>query len=587
MSPPQRYSFVNARPQTKAEKRQTRTAIRSHIGRWTQEKQQKLEGNVVSASEKDSPPESSRTVSLSPGSTDQTRPRRPDRVASVWSESVEETSDSRSSLGGTEHDADDISARALVSSVDREWEALPPNTIVQVLGSGILDPFRTYPSNFPSALVSQAHEYWDDETIALKVLWPGLTPRPLVGAEPPASKAWFPMALNDPVALHSLLFGALSHKRLNLLRGAGAHVNLDVASLEVDMRRCEIESIALINKALRKDNTITDAMIVSVLCMAANAWDLTLERFLEQSAPAPVFDPLLKSLQWLDIYGLLSVHPTHAAGLVQLIKLRGGLHKIQTPGLAATVFYSGIINASKSLTAPIFPFIPLAEGDDQNQNETLWSLLGTSPSELRDEFVFNGLFDLGLTDELALVLVAMQRYGQCVQLFVDGVLPDLDLARFCDRRNLIQHTLLTLPSDRDLPDPSSPHPIYEPTRLAMVIYSLTVIFPLPPQTAPLAVLTGQLKAALQATDLRSSWSSSHQARRLLIWVLCIGAVAARDVPEDRSWFVAVLRRLTAKETRLKQFENLKRDVLSRILWLDRSCDAAGRFLWKEVMDLGN
>jgi hypothetical protein len=146
------------------------------------------------------------------------------------------------------------------------------------------------------------------------------------------------MALNDTVALHSLLFGALSHKRLNLLRGAGKHDGLDVSGLELDMRRCEIESVALINKALRKDNAITDAMIVSVLAMASNAWDLTLERFLEEPGPAPVFDPLLKSLQWLDIYGLLSVHPVHAAGLIQLIKLRGGLHKIQTPGLAATVF---------------------------------------------------------------------------------------------------------------------------------------------------------------------------------------------------------------------------------------------------------
>jgi hypothetical protein len=146
------------------------------------------------------------------------------------------------------------------------------------------------------------------------------------------------MLLNDTVALHSLLFGALSHKRLNLLKGAGNHVDLDLTSLEQDMRRSEAESIALINKALRKDNVITDAMIVSVLCMAANAWDLTLERFLNEPAPPPVFDPLLKSLQWVDIYGLLSDHPIHAAGLVQLIKLRGGLHEIRTPGLAATVF---------------------------------------------------------------------------------------------------------------------------------------------------------------------------------------------------------------------------------------------------------
>lgn len=134
-----------------------------------------------------------------------------------------------------------------------------------------------------------------------------MTPRSLAGADPAASKAWFPIALSDPVALHSLLFGALSHKRLNLLKGASEGVDLDITSLEVDMRRCEIESIALINKAIRKDDAITDAMIVSVLTMAANAWDLTLERFLEQSGPSPVFDPLLKSLQWLDLYGLVSL----------------------------------------------------------------------------------------------------------------------------------------------------------------------------------------------------------------------------------------------------------------------------------------
>lgn len=124
-----------------------------------------------------------------------------------------------------------------------------------------------------------------------------------------------------------------------MLTGAGQTIDLDITGLEQDMRRCEIESIGLINKALRRaDRAIDDAMIVSVLCLAANAWDVTLEKFLNEPAPAPIFDPLLKSLQWLDIYGLLSAHPIHAAGLVQLINLRGGLHNLETPGLAATIF---------------------------------------------------------------------------------------------------------------------------------------------------------------------------------------------------------------------------------------------------------
>jgi hypothetical protein len=224
--------------------------------------------------------------------------------------------------------------------------------------------------------------------------------------------------------------------------------------------------------------------------------------------------------------------------------------------------------------------------EDGEQTQTLWSVLGTSPNELRDEFVFGGLFDLGMTNEMAMVLVAMQRYGHSVQLFVDGALADLDLARFCDRRNLIQHTVLSLPAQKDLPATGGPRPIYEPTRLAMLIYSVTVIFPLPPQVAPIALLTERLRSALRETDLRTSWSSSHQVRRLLVWILFIGGIAARDMPDDRAWFVAVLRRLTAKGNRPKKFDHLKRDVLNRILWLDRSCDAAGRILWTEILDPG-
>ncbi|OAP57263.1 hypothetical protein AYL99_08001 [Fonsecaea erecta] len=593
MSPPQRYSFVNARPQTKAEKRQTRTAIRSHIGRWTQENQQKIEGTKsaagasasASASERSSP-ELSRTDSLSPAESAQSRSqRRPSRVKVAKAGDTDSSSStSNVDQDSTSDDVDDDTGLT-VTAPSHLHQGLSPaaagpsrRPYVQVLGSAVLDPFQTYPSTFPSTLISQCHEY------SLQVVWPGLTPRPLSGSESAAIKGWFPMALNDPVALHSLLFGALSHKRLNLLGGAVSPDDPAVTHLERDMRRCEAETITLINKALRDpNNAITDAVIVSVLAMATNAWDLTLQRFQTQPATQPVFDPLLKSLQWLDVYGLLSAHPVHAAGLVQLVALRGGLKNIETTGLAAIISYSGVIQASRTLTQPVFPFVPLT--DDGDRTATLWGMLGMRPSELRDEFTYSSLFDLGLTTDLAVVWVAMQRYEHGVEMFVDGALPDLDLARLCDRRNLIQHTLLSLPSHIDLPSAARSQPIYEPTRLAILIYSLTVIFPIPAQTAPITILTRQLKTALRESDMRSSWSSSHQAQRLLMWILVIGGVAARDVPEERLWFIAALGRLSA-QLGIKRFEDLKKTVLKRILWLDRACDDAGKRLWAEILELG-
>ncbi|OAG41588.1 hypothetical protein AYO21_04290 [Fonsecaea monophora] len=525
MSPPQRYSFVNARPQTKAEKRQTRTAIRSHIGRWTQENQQKIEGTkTATGASTRSSPESSRTDSLSPVEPTQSRSQHPLRVSLAR---PADNTDSSSSASNIDQDStsDEIEddTGLVVTAPSHLRQRLSPaargtaRPFIRTLGSGVLDPFQTYPSTFPSSLISQCHEYWPSpDPIALQVVWPGLTPRPLSGSEAAAIQGWFPMALNDTVALHSLLFGALSHKRLNLLKGSAQPDDPAVVHLEMDMRRCEAESISLINKALRDSkNVITDAVIVSVLAMATNAWDSTLQRFQTQPVTQPIFDPLLKSLQWLDVYGLLSAHPVHAAGLVQLIALRGGLNNIQTTGLAAIISYSGVIQASRTLTQPVFPFVPLA--DDGDRTATLWGMLGTCPNELRDEFTYSSLFDLGLTTELAVVWVAMQRYEHGVERFVDGALPDLDLARLCDRRNLIQHTLLSLPSHADLPSATRPRPIYEPTRLAMLIYALTVIFPLPAQTAPIPILVRQLKSALRESDMRSI-SSSHQAERLLMWI---------------------------------------------------------------------
>jgi hypothetical protein len=71
--------------------------------------------------------------------------------------------------------------------------------------------------------------------------------------------------------------------------------------------------------------------------LATNAWDPELEVHQKTPAPNPFFEPFLRSLQWLDVYGLLSMHQKHAAGLLEMIRMRGGLGKVFTPGLAATI----------------------------------------------------------------------------------------------------------------------------------------------------------------------------------------------------------------------------------------------------------
>jgi len=97
---------------------------------------------------------------------------------------------------------------------------------------------------------------------------------------------------------------------------------------------CETTTIRLLNEVMSDPSrAVTDAVILSVLCMASNSHQGVA---LIPSAQSPFYPPL-RSLQWLDVYGALSANPVHVRGLAQLIELRGGLENIALPGLAATI----------------------------------------------------------------------------------------------------------------------------------------------------------------------------------------------------------------------------------------------------------
>lgn len=162
------------------------------------------------------------------------------------------------------------------------------------------------------------------------MLWPGLLP-PSSGANHPGINAWL-MNYATHDAFHStLLFGSYSYRRtLWLVKRRGHFSNEDARKMTI----CETDAIMRVNRAIQNPSVaVTDSIILCVLCMATNKveapmWDQNKE---------PVFQAPLKSLQWLDIYGRLFPHPIHQAGLIQLVRLRGGLDKIELPGLASII----------------------------------------------------------------------------------------------------------------------------------------------------------------------------------------------------------------------------------------------------------
>lgn len=202
---------------------------------------------------------------------------------------------------------------------------------------------------------------------------------------------------------------------------------------------------------------------------------------------------------------------------------------------------------------------------------------------------FGKLRDIGFTPEMAEVFHALRTYVSIVDQYMQGKLARPDLSLITDQRNLIQHTLLSIPAVSQLPydafvSSHLPHHlqqvIYEACRLGALIFGVGVTFPLPAQTSPLGSLARFLHALLRDdVSIAELCATSLNASIALLWVLTFGGIAASGQPE-RTWFVDALAPV-AQQLVCTSWPGLKR-VLEMMLWYDTACDEPGQALWMEV-----
>jgi hypothetical protein len=122
------------------------------------------------------------------------------------------------------------------------------------------------------------------------------------------------------------------------------------------------------------------------------------------------------------------------------------------------------------------------------------------------------------------------------------------------------------------------HKTYEACRLGAMIYSMLVIFPLPAANRPFRRLSGMVKTALVESGMPDSWHSSPE---LLLWVLVLGGISARNT-EERVWFINAVNRTTGMVGVLS-WQELKQ-VMTSVMWMESVCDPGGQTLWNEVSE---
>ncbi|CAG7939824.1 unnamed protein product [Penicillium nalgiovense] len=580
--------FVNARPSSETERLKAQRLVRAHVGRWISETKDRSAGgssnpraravrNAVpplpTIDRADPGPSSyaivSRRLSSHRGSDDgqsfvfvldsrsdqavyRGSPFPPSHASDSSDSSDSSSSDDASSVTG-------LSSEAL--AVIRFNDRSSPERLERNL-SGVIDPFVTYPapSHFEPDIINLSERYLTG------VVWPRLAPRPRnVKA---AANKWFDLSMADPALFTAFMFGALCHLRVqwqnNWVPGTVFGPRERRALL-----LCEMESIKLINQAVRDPNrAISDAVLLSVICMAHHQAE---EKSAQQHRRTP-FNPPFPRLQWIDVYGCLPPNMIHIKGLLQLIKLRGGLANIPTEGLAATISFSDIMSCSVLCIHPCFDFWPLA---DSRLGWSIQELLGFSPSDVDQGFA--RLQEIGATRQLAEAFQAVHTYIGIIKASPNST---KDVSLLNDQRNITQHTLLCLSPASDLHAFFS-HPThaatYEACRLAALVFGVGVIFPIPAQNTPLNTLARLIRSVLLQPTSIDLWSSPS-TRLPLIWVLTLGGIAANATPE-RAWFASALGEL-ARRTGLNSWASVK-SVVSSMLWYDAACDTAAETLWQE------
>lgn len=150
-----------------------------------------------------------------------------------------------------------------------------------------------------------------------------------------------------------------------------------------------------------------------------------------------------------------------------------------------------------------------------------------------------------------------------------------ELVDLIEARNSTQHRLLCqMPAPFDLTDPTTV--VLQATRLATLIFSDMVIFPLPTVQGVKPRLALLLQQTLEACTLLGCWELHGQ---LLIWALTLGAIGA-SFTSERVWYIDQLLRHVST-FQIQEWSTLEA-ICSRFLWWKPVCSEPGSRVWEEV-----
>jgi hypothetical protein len=408
-----------------------------------------------------------------------------------------------------------------------------------LLGQGWIDPFQIYPTDATRIV----HEVIDH---AVRFKWPNISPAKMAipegapmttcrldgGPFHPVKRAWLQCIMEHPVAFYALAYASSQH--LDWLREVGTFAGSDLLRLSY-----KTEAVRLINKELRELNgqSIPDYIVISILSLGAHGKELSASsprsstsspdssRLEVSSFPRLNYglNPMCKA-QMIHFYGSMSQEAAHMSALRTLIAHNNGIEGIKMPALRGAVELGDILNSTITHQRPCVP-VPRPM---PRQIEAIYSeptchlrLKTTSlPPSKRQSAALIQCFKACRAFTAALKAHVSSPHSS--EVTVD----DLVLAR-----NSIHYDLLSLPTANGFWGPR--YAIYEALRLASLIYSDFVLFPLPQSTGLKRRYAAMLSEALgccwlHEEDGDKGWCTQAEP---LLWCCVMGGLAAAEAAD--------------------------------------------------------
>ncbi|EXJ67267.1 uncharacterized protein A1O5_09280 [Cladophialophora psammophila CBS 110553] len=407
-----------------------------------------------------------------------------------------------------------------------------------------------------------------------------------------AKKSVMDTAIRSPLCFHTLVYSGAAHKAFH------QSPTVDNSKSAVLRLTSKVEAIKSLRSALQSQATaLTDEVIfaMALLAIVGHGENVSAVEKRERRTMSAEQDG--------QFYASMEYEWQHMKAVIEIIKMKGGLHTIRLPGLAFALASFDIHTSIMFQTKPSFPlFMP--------SSPVIGTWLTSQPRSpafqrclnLATGFYF--LTDLGLPTAIELLkvlnvirdlIVAFDSYQRG-----DGEAPPIKMIIFA--RNLNQHELLTLPDlseelfSSSLAYPDSPTSLkthralalYEICRLCAFIFQITVLLPNLHDNIDVTIpYARRIKRCLQCatTELHLHQDSTYHS--FFLWVAIMTAWSVRSTTLY-DWFVDFLVQHVRAEMigqEVDYRESLRMTVeerLARFLWLESECEAPCAEIWEDV-----